>query len=90
MIIIKEIKLIALSILATAACAFAFQANQANVASPDAVIASETIEPAPVEAPANTSFWNVVGSKAYMSGESGVNEPNEKPSYDDLARAWVQ
>lgn len=83
-------KLIALSILATAACAFAFQANQANVASPDPVIASEAIEPTLVDAPANTSFWNVVGPKAYMGGEGGVNEPNEKPSYDELAKAWVQ
>ena len=39
---------------------------------------------------ANSSFWNVVGTKAYMGGEEGVDGQHVQPSYDKLAQAWLQ
>ncbi|MDA7614388.1 hypothetical protein N8586_04565 [Verrucomicrobiales bacterium] len=82
MIIIK-MKLFTFYSLAAVACAFAFAflANQANVSAQEK--APESVEVAP-------SFWIVVGTKAYIGGEEGVNEPSMKPSYDELATAWLQ
>ena len=83
-------KLIAFYTVAAAAFAFAFQANQTNALAsaiaPSSQIQEKTLAPAKTP----SSFWNVVGSKAYLGGEDGVNEPNVKPSYGDLAKAWLQ
>ncbi|MDF1788260.1 MAG: hypothetical protein P1U82_20520 [Verrucomicrobiales bacterium] len=80
MVIIK-MKLFTFYSLAAVACAFAFLANQANVSAQEK--APESVEVA-------LSFWIVVGTKAYIGGEEGVNEPSMKPSYDELATAWLQ
>ena len=74
-----KMKLFTFYSLAAVACAFL--ANQANVSAQEK--APESVEVAP-------SFWIFVGTKAYIGGEEGVNEPSMKPSYDELATAWLQ
>jgi hypothetical protein len=78
-------KFIAFYFLAAVACAFAFLANQAN-----ALANVSAQEKAPESVEVAPSFWIVVGTKAYIGSEEGVNEPSMKPSYDELATAWLQ